>query len=78
MTPMVNDRWETSFLVTALGRYRYTVAAWVDPSRPGAPLCRRRGARACGGRPRICRRRRASQEPGGGSFLPRGWSRTNL
>jgi len=25
-----NDRWRGSFVVDALGRYRYTVAAWVD------------------------------------------------
>jgi len=32
-TPMellVNDRWRGSFTVTELGRYRYTVLAWVD------------------------------------------------
>jgi len=32
-TPMkllVNDHWRGSFLVTELGRYRYTVLAWVD------------------------------------------------
>ncbi len=30
MTPMGNDRWEATFVVEALGGYRYTVAAWVD------------------------------------------------
>lgn len=42
---MVNDRWETSFLVTALGRYRYTVAAWVDPFETWrSPLSSARGS----------------------------------
>jgi starch synthase (maltosyl-transferring) len=27
---LVNDRWRAEFVVTELGRYRYTVAAWVD------------------------------------------------
>jgi starch synthase (maltosyl-transferring) len=30
LTPLVNDRWGGSFAVTRLGRYRYTVHAWVD------------------------------------------------
>jgi starch synthase (maltosyl-transferring) len=30
MTPVGNDRWRGSFTVEALGRYRYTVTAWVD------------------------------------------------
>jgi starch synthase (maltosyl-transferring) len=30
MEPLVNDRWRGSFVVTELGRYRYTVLAWVD------------------------------------------------
>jgi starch synthase (maltosyl-transferring) len=30
MEPLVNDRWRGSFAVTELGRYRYTVVAWVD------------------------------------------------
>jgi starch synthase (maltosyl-transferring) len=30
MEPLVNDRWRGSFAVTELGRYRYTVLAWVD------------------------------------------------
>jgi starch synthase (maltosyl-transferring) len=30
MEPLVNDRWRGSFAVTKLGRYRYTVLAWVD------------------------------------------------
>jgi len=30
MEPLVNDRWLGSFEVTELGRYRYTVLAWVD------------------------------------------------
>lgn len=28
--PLVNDRWRASFDVTELGRYRYTLVAWVD------------------------------------------------
>ena len=31
MTPLVNDRWRGSFRVTTLGRWRYTIMAWVDP-----------------------------------------------
>jgi starch synthase (maltosyl-transferring) len=31
MTPIGNDRWRGSFVVDALGRYLYTVCAWVDP-----------------------------------------------
>jgi len=31
MTALGNDRWRGSFVVAALGRYRYTVKAWVDP-----------------------------------------------
>jgi len=27
---LVNDRWRASFIVTELGRYRYTLTAWVD------------------------------------------------
>ncbi len=30
MTPLVNDRWQGSFTVSAPGRYRYSVVAWVD------------------------------------------------
>ncbi len=30
MQPLVNDRWTAKFLVTLLGRYEYTVQAWVD------------------------------------------------
>ena len=30
MEALVNDRWRGSFMVTELGRYRYTVLAWVD------------------------------------------------
>jgi starch synthase (maltosyl-transferring) len=35
-TPMellINDHWRGSFVVTELGRYRYTVLAWVDQFR---------------------------------------------
>ena len=28
--PLVNDRWRAEFTVSDLGRYRYTIAAWVD------------------------------------------------
>ncbi|MGN2392545.1 alpha-1,4-glucan--maltose-1-phosphate maltosyltransferase [Pelomicrobium sp. G1] len=31
MKPLGNDRWRGSFPVERLGRYRYTVTAWVDP-----------------------------------------------
>jgi starch synthase (maltosyl-transferring) len=30
MEPLDNDRWRGSFVVAELGRYRYTVLAWVD------------------------------------------------
>ena len=30
MTPLVNDRWRGEFRVEKLGRYLYTVSAWVD------------------------------------------------
>jgi starch synthase (maltosyl-transferring) len=30
MEALVNDRWRASFTVEAIGRYRYTVKAWVD------------------------------------------------
>jgi len=30
MAPLGNDRWRAAFVVTALGRYRYTVTGWVD------------------------------------------------
>ncbi|MEW6141644.1 MAG: alpha-1,4-glucan--maltose-1-phosphate maltosyltransferase [Chloroflexota bacterium] len=30
MTPLVNDRWQASFPLEQLGRYRYTVTGWVD------------------------------------------------
>jgi starch synthase (maltosyl-transferring) len=30
MTPLVNDRWEAEFRVTQLGRYLYTIVAWLD------------------------------------------------
>lgn len=33
MEPLVNDRWRGSFRVSKLGRYRYTIRAWVDPFR---------------------------------------------
>jgi starch synthase (maltosyl-transferring) len=31
MTSLGNDRWQGSFTVTEMGRYIYTVTAWVDP-----------------------------------------------
>jgi starch synthase (maltosyl-transferring) len=31
MKPLGNDVWSAEFALTAVGRYRYTVAAWVDP-----------------------------------------------
>jgi starch synthase (maltosyl-transferring) len=31
MAALGNDRWRGAFVVDALGRYRYTVKAWVDP-----------------------------------------------
>jgi starch synthase (maltosyl-transferring) len=30
MEPLVNDRWRGEFEVLALGRYRYTIHAWID------------------------------------------------
>ena len=30
MSPLGNDRWRGAFVVEQIGRYRYTVAAWVD------------------------------------------------
>jgi starch synthase (maltosyl-transferring) len=30
MVPLVNDRWRGAFAVSELGRYRYTLQAWVD------------------------------------------------
>jgi starch synthase (maltosyl-transferring) len=30
MEPLVNDRWRGAFTVQEIGRYRYTVCAWVD------------------------------------------------
>ncbi len=31
MEPLVNDCWRGEFAVTQLGRYRYTLEAWIDP-----------------------------------------------
>src|SRR5215813_2936823 len=31
MHPLGNDRWQGHFPVTQLGRYAYTLQAWVDP-----------------------------------------------
>jgi starch synthase (maltosyl-transferring) len=33
MGPLINDHWRGSFVVTELGRYHYTVLAWVDQFR---------------------------------------------
>jgi starch synthase (maltosyl-transferring) len=33
MDPLLNDHWRGSFVVTELGRYQYTVLAWVDQFR---------------------------------------------
>src|SRR2546426_2488508 len=30
MEPLGNDRWRAEFQITELGRYRYTLEAWVD------------------------------------------------
>ncbi len=30
MSPLGNDRWEAAFRVPEIGRYRYTIEAWVD------------------------------------------------
>ena len=30
MTPLANDRWRGSFTVTKIGRYEYTLQAWID------------------------------------------------
>jgi starch synthase (maltosyl-transferring) len=30
LSPLANDRWRGEFVVTHLGRYRYTLQAWVD------------------------------------------------
>src|SRR5262249_53100517 len=31
LEPIGNDRWHGSFTVTALGRWQYTITAWIDP-----------------------------------------------
>lgn len=33
MTPLGNDRWRGGFTVEEVGRYRFTVASWIDPFR---------------------------------------------
>ena len=30
MAPLINDRWRGSFTAATVGRYQYTVTAWVD------------------------------------------------
>lgn len=31
MTPLGNDRWKAAFTVDSVGRWEYTIGAWVDP-----------------------------------------------
>ena len=31
VTLLINDRWHASFAVTEIGRYAYTLCAWIDP-----------------------------------------------
>jgi starch synthase (maltosyl-transferring) len=31
MQPLVNDRWTAEFPITRVGRYHYTIRAWIDP-----------------------------------------------
>src|SRR5690242_19853131 len=31
MLPLGNDRWRGEFAVARIGRYRYTITAWIDP-----------------------------------------------
>lgn len=31
LAPLKNDRWRASFVVSEVGRYRYTFEAWIDP-----------------------------------------------
>ncbi len=31
MAPRGNDRWQATFRVTEMGRYHYTIEAWIDP-----------------------------------------------
>jgi len=33
MTPLGNDRWQGSIIASAVGRYQYTVTAWIDHFR---------------------------------------------
>ncbi len=33
MHPLTNDRWRGEFTLSEIGRYRYTLRAWVDPFR---------------------------------------------
>jgi starch synthase (maltosyl-transferring) len=33
MAPLGNDRWRATFTVPGIGRYRYTIEAWIDPFR---------------------------------------------
>ncbi len=42
MKPLVNDRWQAEFEVTEIGRYRYTVQAWIDRFKSWARDLRKR------------------------------------
>lgn len=42
MTPLVNDRWQAEFDVTEIGRYRYTIQAWIDRFKSWARDLRKR------------------------------------
>jgi len=44
MVLLVNDRWEATFNVTELGRYEYTVRAWVDRFRTWTDKLRKKYA----------------------------------
>jgi len=33
MLPLTNDRWRAGFVAKDLGRYRFTIKAWIDPFR---------------------------------------------
>ncbi|HHP7233554.1 MAG TPA: alpha-1,4-glucan--maltose-1-phosphate maltosyltransferase [Desulfobacterales bacterium] len=44
MAPLVNDRWEAEFTVTELGRYHFTLRAWVDRFRTWTDKLRKKYA----------------------------------
>ena len=60
MEPLGNDRWRGSFIVDAIGRHEYTVAAWVDHW----VTWRARPREAARGRPGRHRRPPDRREPG--------------